>query len=70
MSKFTVSCLSSYFAVYLLKLKLILFHNKVVYYYTRIFLILHPHSVEYTEYTCAELQVPINKINVLGIALN
>ena len=43
MSKFTVLCLSSYF-VYSFELKLNLFHNKVIYYYTRIFLILLPHS--------------------------
>ena len=43
--KFTVLCLSSYFVVYFFKLKLILFYNRVIYYYTRIFLILVPHTV-------------------------
>ena len=45
LSKFTVLCLSSYFAVYLLKLKSILFYNYVVYYYTRMFLILLPYAI-------------------------
>ena len=47
LSKFTVLCLclSFYFVVYFLKLKLTLFYNKVVYYYTRIFLILLAHPV-------------------------
>ena len=39
LSKFTVLCRSSYF------LKLILFYNRVVFYYTRIFLISLPHPV-------------------------
>ena len=42
--KCTVYC-QSYFFVYFLKSKLILFCNRVVYYYTRIFLILLPHPV-------------------------
>ena len=47
LSKFTLLCLSSYFVVYYLKLKLILFCNRVVYYYyTRIFLNLLPHLVQ------------------------
>ena len=33
------------FFVYLLKLELILFYNRVVYYHMRIFLILLPHPV-------------------------
>ena len=41
LSKFTVLCLSSYFFQ---KWKLILFYNRVVDYYTRIFLILIPHT--------------------------
>ena len=45
LSKVTVLCLSSYFVVYFFKLKLILFYNRVVYYDTRICLILLPHSV-------------------------
>ena len=45
LSKFTVLCLSSYFAVYFLRLRLILFYNKVIYYYIRIFLILLPHPL-------------------------
>ena len=40
LSKFTVLCQSSDFDVYLFKSKLILFYNCVIYYYTRIFLIL------------------------------
>ena len=45
LSKFTVLCLYSYLVVFFFfKLKLILFYNRVIYYYTRIFLILHPHS--------------------------
>ena len=46
LSKFTVLCLFSYFVVYLffLRLELILFYNRVVYYYARIFQILLPHS--------------------------
>ena len=43
LSKFTVLGLSSYFVVYFLKSKLILFYNRIV--YTRIFLILLPYSV-------------------------
>ena len=43
--KFTVSCLSSYFVVYFLKLKFIFFDNTAVYYYTRIFLILISYPV-------------------------
>ena len=39
MSEFTVLLVSSYFVVDFLKLELILFKNRVVYYYTRIFLI-------------------------------
>ena len=44
LNKFTVFCLSSYFVVYFLKLELILFNKRVIYYYTRIFpiLLLHP----------------------------
>ena len=41
----TVLCLSSYFIVYFLKSKLILFYNRVIYYYTRIFPILLPCPV-------------------------
>ena len=41
LSKFTVLYLSSYFVVDFLELKLILFYNRTVYYYTRIFLILN-----------------------------
>ena len=44
-SKFTVLCLSFDFVIYFLELKLILFYNRVVYYYTRIFGILLPHSI-------------------------
>ena len=46
LSKFTVLYLPSYFVVYFLKLELILFYNSVVYYHSRIFLILLLHSVE------------------------
>ena len=42
LSKFNVLYLSSYFVIYFLKLKLIMFYNRVVYYYTRIFLVLLP----------------------------
>ena len=46
LSKFTDLFLSSYFVVYFLKLKLILFYKRVFYYYyTRIFWILLPHPV-------------------------
>ena len=45
LSKFIVLCLSSY-SIYFLKLKLILFYNRVVYYHIRIFLILLPHPVD------------------------
>ena len=45
LSKFIVLCLFSYFLCYLLKQKLFLFYNRVVYFYTRIFLILLPHPV-------------------------
>ena len=45
LSKIAVLCLSSYFVVYFLKLKLILFYNWVSYYYTSIFLILLPHPL-------------------------
>ena len=44
LSKFTVLCLFDYF-VYFLKLKLILFYYKAIYYYTRRFLILLLPSV-------------------------
>ena len=40
LSKITVLGLASYFVVYIFKLKLIMFYNRVVYYYTRKFLIL------------------------------
>ena len=40
----------SYFVVYFFKLKLILFYNRVVYYYSRIFLILLPHPVHHTAF--------------------
>ena len=40
LSKFTVLCLSFYFVVYLFELKLILFYYRVIYYHTKIFLIL------------------------------
>ena len=40
LSRFTVLCLSSNFVVHFLDLKIILFYNRVDYYYTRIFLIL------------------------------
>ena len=46
LSKFTILCLFSYFVVYFSKLKLILFYNRVVYYYTRIFLNLLPYPVD------------------------
>ena len=46
LNKFTVLCLSSYFVVYFFRLKLILFHNRIVYYYySRIFLIFPPCPV-------------------------
>ena len=46
LSKFTALCLSFYFVVYFLKLKLILFYDRVYYYcYTRIFLIWFPPPV-------------------------
>ena len=45
LSKFTVLCLSSYFVVNFLKLKFILFYNRVIY-YARISLILLPHPVQ------------------------
>ena len=45
LSKLTTLWLSSYFVVYSFRLKLIFFYNSVVYYYTRIFLILLPHIV-------------------------
>ena len=44
LSTFTILCLSSYFVVYFFKSKLILFFNRVVYYFTWIFLILLPHQ--------------------------
>ena len=50
LNKFTVLCLSSYFAVYFLKLKLIFFYNRVVYYYTKIFPILLPHPLLFRVY--------------------
>ena len=45
LSKFTVLCKYPYFVVYFLRLKLILFYNRVVYYYFIIFQILLPHPV-------------------------
>ena len=47
LSEFTVLSLSSYFVVYFFELELILFHYRVVYYSTRIFLILFPDLVTY-----------------------
>ena len=41
MNKFTFLCLSCVVNI----LKLILFYNRVVYFYTRIFLILHPRTI-------------------------
>ena len=43
--KFTVLCLSSYFVADFVKLKSSLFYNKVVYYYTRLFLNFIPNPV-------------------------
>ena len=49
LGKFTVFCLSSYFVavfcLFLFLFLLILFYNGILYHYTRIFQILHPHSV-------------------------
>ena len=45
LSIFTLFCLSSYFVIWFLKLKLILFNNRAIYYYTRIFLILLPYYI-------------------------
>ena len=42
LSRFTALCLSPYFVIYFLELKLILFYEIVIYYYTRIFLFLLP----------------------------
>ena len=47
LSKFIALCLSSFLAFYFLKLELILFHNTVVYDYSRMFLILLPHLYIY-----------------------
>ena len=52
LSKFTVLCLTSYFVVYFFKLELILFYNRVIYYYIRIFLILLTHPVFWIMFTC------------------
>ena len=43
--KFTVLSVSSYFVVYFFKLELILFYNRVVYYYTRILLVWLPRPI-------------------------
>ena len=56
-SRFTVLCLSSYFAVYFFKSKLILFHNRIIYYSIRIFLILLPPPV------CDDIDETVNPIN-------
>ena len=45
LSKLTVLCLFSYFVVYFLKSKLILFYDRVVYYYIRIILILRLYHI-------------------------
>ena len=45
LSKFTVLCQSSYFVTFFLKLELILFYNRVIHYYTRIFKILLSHLI-------------------------
>ena len=45
LSNFSVLRLFSYFVVYFFELELILFYNRVIYYYTRIFLILLMHPV-------------------------
>ena len=39
--KFTVLCLLSYFIVYFFNLKLILFYNRVIYYYTKFLIFFH-----------------------------
>ena len=46
-NKFTVFSFLASFVVYFLKLKLILFYNKVNYYYSRTFLIFLPHIYIY-----------------------
>ena len=56
LNKFTILCLSSYFVVYSFQLKLILFYNRIVYYYTRIFLILLQHPV-YQNYHGYKLKI-------------
>ena len=45
LSKFSVLYVSSYFVFYFFKLKLILFYDWIIHYYTRVFLILFPHSI-------------------------
>ena len=45
LSKFSALCESFCFVVYFLELRLILFYNRDIYYYTSIFLIFIPHSV-------------------------
>ena len=55
LNKFTILYLSSNFAVYFFKLKLILFCNRVLNYDSRIFLILPPH--------------PVNKLNSFSLDL-
>ena len=54
LNKFTVLCLTSY-SVYFLILKSILFYYRVIYYYTRIFLILLPHPVWWNKYLLSRL---------------
>ena len=66
LSKFTVLFLS-YFLVYFLKSKLILFHNRVVYCYARIFVIFLPHPHIHTHtyiYIYIYMHVSLNIIDI------
>ena len=57
LSKFTVLCLFSYFVTYFLKLKLILLYNRVVCCYSRIYVILLPHTVYHESFSGQRIYV-------------
>ena len=63
LNKFTVLSQYSYFVVYFLKSKLILFYDRVVYYYTEMFIILLPHPVYIYIYREREREKEREKVN-------
>ena len=70
---FTVLCLSSYFVADFVKLKLTFVYNQILYYYSRIFLILIPPSLSLSIYiyiyiyiyVCVCVCVCLEKLNTI-----